>query len=352
MAISKEKSVEMADHIKERAIRKINSFGDAEINMRVIGLGETKFSPEASISVMLTDFAAFIKNVEHFMENQYGDVKQAAINSVIPLFSKKALEVKKKDISNFSVEEKRQILIDNVNKQTFSLCEDNAKRDGKRYDPENPIEASTAGVRLTNYLDNETSCISDGLLDSGNQYKLKKKISEKLALETTKGRGTWREEQDQDNKDYEDFVNGTGIYAKILKDVVPGTVLVDPPSGKKDMLKISKGSVQQKESVVVKNDFVFEGTKTCTIRFIESKNQPKLARPEKYIYSLGPIYTRKNNQWLLSTQELAILEVGALRICFRKNNKKYKLDRKALQDAINGNMNKKSQDAIKIVKRK
>ena len=284
MASREESNRKKADNIKKIAIDKINSMSDRQIDDRVIGLGEAKFSIEATVKMVLGDFASFVRSVEHFRNEEYDDVKRVAVDAVLPIFGQKVLEEKSRDMSKLGIAEKRQILIDNVNKQTFNLCEDNAKRAKREYN-------TPGSVRLTD-----------------------------------------------DNK--------------IVRDLVYAEAIEVDCDGDLDYLDCSGD-----EPVVVNTDAVgwkFTGAKTCTIRFLELKNGsvPKFKQPEQCYHHINNRKDMKEGRYkvLLSSYPLDSQEVEALKICFRKNNRQYKLDRKVLQDIINGKINKKAPDAIALVK--
>ena len=299
-------SEKAAERIRKVAIAKINSMSAAEIDMRVIGSGSAKFSPEISVKTVLVDFATLISSIDNFSANTgYVDIKQPILDVILPIFCQKVLETKIKDVSKLNIAEKRQVLIDNINKQSFNLCKDNATRDGR------PLQDGIIEI-------DESSEFDDYYVKMGGTI-------------TKTGAG----------KMYLDPAN---------KPHKPDTLDDIHPIVSDETVKI----IKEKTPMIVKNDFKFTGAKTCTIRFLELKNGsvPKFKQPEQCYHHIDSRKDMKEGRYkvLLSSYPLDSQEVEALKICFRKNNRQYKLDRKVLQDVINGKINKKAPDAIALVK--
>jgi len=325
----KDKNRRNVETIKKTAIEKINSLTDREIQDRVKGLGVAKFSIEATVKMVLGDFAAFVRTVEGFKNGEYENVKKMAVDAVLPIFGQKILEEEKKDLSKIGIAEKRQILIDNVNKQSFNLCQDNAIRDRKPY--------------------------QQGIIEcDGQEYILKRDENNEntiVKLENISGQSA--------PKPVDQFITDKDLpgLEKLspLEKISKSPTMKDPHFYDDEEKFVSK-FMNNGEPVVVKNDFEFEGPRTCTIRFVESLKQPKLKKPEKYINKDHRIFSTNSPQqtiqykWIVSSATLAFEEIDALMICFRKNNRQYKLDRKVLQDIINGKTKKKAPEAITLIR--
>ena len=56
--------------------------------------------------------------------------------------------------------------------------------------------------------------------------------------------------------------------------------------------------------------------------------------------------------WLISSTGLADIEKDVLELAIKKNNRQYKLNRRTLENIINGKTNKKAKDAIVLIKGK
>ena len=326
----KEKDEQMAEGIRKVAIAKVNSMSDGQIDIRVNGLGEAKFSTEASVKMILGDFASFIKNVEHFQNDEYEDVKKVAIDAVLPIFGKKILETKAKDMSKLNIAEKSQILIDNINKMSFNLCKDNAERANREYN-------TPGSVRMANENNTLRDLMYDGAIEvDGNDDSYPHGSLE-----------------NENSRSYVDF-NGDN-QEENLKHKTNAISL-------EDLRKFMDNGGKPGEPVIVKNDFVFSGKKKCVIRFADKKfdsnksmkiNEPVLRAPEKY-KEVSQTYHNAhggyNKRWILSSEKLNGEEILALNnSCFRKNNRQYTLDRVTLQNIINGKLKKTAPIAMKIV---
>jgi len=311
MASREESNRKKAENIKKIAIDKINSMSDKQINDRVVGMGDARFSVEATVKMVLSDFALFIKHVEHFKESEYEDVKQTAVDAVLPIFGKKILETKSKDMSKLSIAEKRRILIDNINNQTFDLCHDNAERDKIPFQ-EGIIDVSTV-PDFHQYLMHHHE-------ETNDSCKKIKTAAGDLYLDPV---------NDPHKRDTLDYI---------------------PPIVSDETIKKINEVRSKESSVEIKNDFKFIGSKTCLIRFEKSIKMPKKRYGERVVVPFTS--NGKDNQrcWIFSTRNLCPKEIDALSICSFKTNIRYHLNRVVLQDIINGKINKKADSALTIVK--
>lgn len=282
-----ELNVEKTNKIKEIARKKIENYTAEQVNERLVVADDAKIpfiSSESIAEKIINGVCGLVVAIERWTEDpEYITFKNELISTIKPMFLKKFGDKMKDNV--LTTEKKRKMLIDALDaldRRVFDVCKWNRDKDG------------------------------DWTSDYPN-------VAEELEVEKT--------------------LNEKSGYANEEK-MSPQIIAVD------NQIETMSGYLKKRARLVIepKKDFKYKGKRYCEIKFGLTKGG--WIKPSNVIYwrniqcwdwDLGFDTEYDKEKWLVSSyKNLSPEEIEALKSYVRGGNWVYRLDRKILQDVING----------------